>query len=160
MRKGLPDHKHLVSRIKDVLQNEGHKEHHEMLIELFPEIYEESKRETWNNIHKVGHIYARINHETGYMMSLLMPVVIPSKHTQEPHYDTIAVFNLIAGNFWSGTVTMPHTVRDISEYDWHQLFKKMDGERLFHIGEFGHGLHNIFCQTEQTTIELFKHDKW
>jgi len=144
------DHKTLEKRIRDVFENEAHKEHHDMLMEIFPEIYEQVKADSWNDNYTVGNVYVRLT-ANDLVTSLLMPVVVNTF----PESEEVKMLNLITGKFWDTSVKIHRNKHGkLSFEDWDELTGRLHQRNLFNIGKFDHNARYAEIVGQHTAIAI------
>lgn len=146
------DHTKLTDRIKAVFNNSAYKAQWDIVKEIFPEIYEEWKNDSWNRQYIIGHVYMRHERSSGRVVSLLMPVSLPS--FDDPSIDIIKMLNLITGKFWEPRVVVDKGERNLKDTQWEKLIRNIDGESFKHLGEFAHSQYNAYIQGKHEPFML------
>ncbi len=147
------DYTKLTDRIKAVFNNSAYEAQWDIVREIFPEIYEEWKNDSWNRQYIIGHVYMRREQSFSHVVSLLMPVKIFGRHTHHDG-DIVRLLNLITGTFWEFFVPHETSDKNLTVDEWGKLTRNIDGESFIHLGEFSHSQYNAYLQGEHQPFIL------
>jgi hypothetical protein len=134
MSKDKFNQEEIAQRIKDVLQNKDHSEHHELLKEIFPEIHDQIESEGWNNEHFIGDVYVRIKFDRIY--SIIMPIRLSDSKSRSRPSEPVRIYNLCTNELWIHEISCLKGVNRISPEGWKELIGNQNPEEFVRIGKF------------------------
>ena len=146
------NHETLKERIKSVFSNGAYEDQWDILMEMFPEIYQEWTNEKWDRQYTIGHVYMRREQSSNRVVSLLMPVRLQAQ--DRPGLVVIKILNLITGSFWEPFVVIKREIKFLTLEQWTKLTRNITGENFTHLGQFTHNHHNAYIQGEHEPFLL------
>ena len=145
------EHKKLAGRIKDVMENDAYKEHHDLLQELFPEIIEDLADHKFQQDHRLGNVYVRVYSD--YPRNILSMLMIVRLGYEEDY--EFKFLNLLTGSFWAKGVRSNHSSISLTEDEFKELIGTNNPKNFIRIGKFSHSQHSVFLLRQYDNKILF-----